>query len=114
MRDTALLQLALSLPPPWTVSRSDFDPEAHRLDIQIDFASGSRFACPVCGAADCPAYDTERKTWRHLNFFQHEAYLTARVPRIRAWRIRVSWIDPFSACPMCRAPVMLGGGIAIE
>jgi hypothetical protein len=34
MRDTALLQLALSLPPPWTVSRSDFDPEAHRLDIQ--------------------------------------------------------------------------------
>ena len=83
MRDTALLQLALSLPPPWTVSRSDFDPEAHRLDIQIDFASGSRFACPVCGAADCPAYDTERKTWRHLNFFQHEAYLTARVPRIR-------------------------------
>ena len=86
MRDTALLQLALSLPPPWTVSRSDFDPEAHRLDIQIDFASGSRFACPVCGAADCPAYDTERKTWRHLNFFQHQAYLSARVPRVTVRR----------------------------
>jgi transposase len=43
---------------------------------------GSRFACPGCGAADCPAYDTEEMTWRHLNFFQHHAYLHARVPRI--------------------------------
>ena len=41
MRDTTLLQLALGLTPPWTVSRSDFDPEAHRLDIEIDFAPGS-------------------------------------------------------------------------
>jgi len=46
MRDTNLLQLALGLTPPWTVTRGDFDPEAHRLDIQIDFAPGSRFPCP--------------------------------------------------------------------
>ena len=45
MRDTALLQLALGLTPPWTVSRSDVDPEARRLDIEIDFVPGSRFAC---------------------------------------------------------------------
>ena len=83
IRDTSLLQLALALTPPWTVGRADFDAEAHRLDIQIDFAPGSRFACPTGGAADCPAYDTARKTWRHLNFFQHQAYLIARVPRIR-------------------------------
>ena len=43
MRDTNLLQLALGLTPPWTVTRSDFDTEAHRLDIHIDFAPGSRF-----------------------------------------------------------------------
>jgi transposase len=83
VRDTALLQLALGLTPPWSVSRADFDAKARRLDIQIDFALGSRFACPACGAAHCPAYDTERKTWRHLDFFQHQAYLIARVPRIR-------------------------------
>jgi transposase len=82
MRDTDLLQLALALVPPWLVRRSDFDPERRRLDIHIDFARGSRFACPGCGAADCPAYDTEEMTWRHLNFFQHHAYLHARVPRI--------------------------------
>ena len=101
MRDTTLLQLALALTPPWTVSRSNFDPEAHRLDIEIDFPSGSRFACPSCGAADCPAYDTERKTWRHLNFFQHQAYLTARVPRISCdtcgiKTVSVPWARPDS------------------
>ena len=31
-----------------------------------------------------------------------------------AWRISASWIDPLSAWPMCSAPVMFGGGIAIE
>jgi transposase len=82
MRDTDLLQFALALVPPWLVRRSDFDPQRRRLDIHIDFPRGSRFACPGCGAADCPAYDTEEMTWRHLNFFQHHAYLHARVPRI--------------------------------
>jgi transposase len=27
-------------------------------------------------------HDTVKKTWRHLNFFQHQAFLHARVPRI--------------------------------
>jgi len=82
MRDTELFQMALGLVAPWQVQRTDFDAAAKRLDIYLDFAKGGRFACPRCGAADCPAYDTEAKTWRHLNFFQHEAYLHARVPRI--------------------------------
>jgi transposase len=101
MRDTALLQLALGLAAPWTVSRSDFDPEAHRLDVEIDFAPGSRFACPTCGAADCSADDTERMTWRHLNFLQHEAYLHARVPHVLCEQcdiktVNVPWARPGS------------------
>ncbi len=101
MRDTTLLQQALGLTAPWTVSGSDFDAQAPRLDIHIDFAPGSRFACPACGAAGCPAYDTERKTWRHLKFFQHQAYLTARVPRVRCERcgiktVNVPWARPDS------------------
>ena len=99
MRDTSLMQQALGLTPPWTVSRTDF--EAQRLDIQIDFVPGSRFACPSCGAADCPAHDTERMSWRHLNFFQHQAYLNARVPRVRCVhcgvrKIGVPWARPGS------------------
>jgi transposase len=83
MRDTDLLQTALGLAAPWVVSGSRFDALARRLDIDITFAKGARFACPGCGAPECPVHDTEPKSWRHLNFFQHEAYLNARVPRIR-------------------------------
>ena len=46
----------------------------------MDFAPGSTFPCPECSAAGCKAHDTEEKTWRHLNFFQHEAHLHARTP----------------------------------
>ena len=82
MKDTELLQMALGLAPPWQVSTAEFNPDEKRLDIRIDFPKGSTFTCPKCGQAGVKAHDTVEKTWRHLNFFQHEAYLTARVARI--------------------------------
>ena len=93
MRDTSLLQLALGLVPPWTVASSDFDAAARRLDIHIDFAVGSRFNCPDCGAGNCPVHDTEQTSWRHLNFFQHQAYLHARVPRVRCTKCGVKKVS---------------------
>jgi transposase len=87
MRDTDLMQLALGLIPPWLVKTCAFDAEARRLDIEIDFARGGRFPCPGCGKADCPVHDTVMQEWRHLDFFQHQAFLHARVARI--------------ACPGC-------------
>lgn len=82
MRDTDLMQLALGLIPPWMVKACAFDAEARRLDIEIDFARGGRFPCPQCGTADCPVHDTAMQEWRHLDFFQHQAFLHARVARI--------------------------------
>jgi transposase len=81
MKDTELLQMALSLAPPWQVSSAEFNPDEKRLDIRLDFPKGSTFVCSNCGQVGLKAYDTIEKTWRHLNFFQHEAYLTARVAR---------------------------------
>jgi transposase len=83
MKDTELFQLALSLMPPWMVKDCTFDVSEKRLDIQIDFERGGTFSCPACGKADCGAYDTEERTWRHLNFFEHVTYLHAWVPRVR-------------------------------
>jgi len=82
MRDTDLFQLALGLVPPWLVDAATFDVEKKRLDIEIDFARGGRFPCPHCGTADCPVHDTSMQEWRHLDFFQHQAFLHARTPRI--------------------------------
>ena len=80
MDEHGLFTLALGLTPPWEVVRIEFDVELKRLDLFLDFPSGSKFSCPVCGAL-CGVYDTDDQTWRHLNFFQHEAYLHARQPR---------------------------------
>jgi transposase len=82
MRDTDLLQLALGIMPPWLVDAATFDADKKRLDIEIDFARGGRFPCPHCGTADCPVHDTSMQEWRHLDFFQHQAFLHARTPRI--------------------------------
>jgi len=82
MRDVDLFQLALGLVPPWMVKAASFDAEKKRLDLEIDFRTGGRFPCPDCGSADCPVHDTVKKTWRHLDFFQHQAFLHARVARI--------------------------------
>lgn len=82
MRDVDVFQQALGLTPPWRVEDVEFDAERGRLDLYLDFPAGSEFTCPVCEREDCRAYDTTEKTWRHLNFFEHRAYLHARVPRV--------------------------------
>jgi len=99
MRDIDLFQQALGLVAPWRVTECSF--EQRRLELRIDFDKGARFACPGCGAEGCKVKDTETKTWRHLDFFQHEAYLTARVPRVicpehGARQVALPWARPQS------------------
>jgi transposase len=83
MRDLETFQAALGLKQPWFVTGSRFDAAAKRLDIDIWFDRRALFTCPSCGAAQCPVYDARSLTWRHLNFWQHQTYLNARVPRVR-------------------------------
>ena len=95
MNENQLFQAALGLLPPWLVSRCTFEESAGRLDIHLDFPRGSVFPCPVCGIL-CKAYDTVELTWRHLNFFQHQAFLHARTPRVECslcgiHRVAVPW-----------------------
>jgi transposase len=99
--DLSLFQAALGLSDPWRVTSVEFDAEAKRLDLRVDFPKGSTFCCPECDRAGLKAYDTEEKTWRHLNFFQHQAYLTARVPRVECPEhnvrlVAVPWARPRS------------------
>ena len=83
MDEKKLFQMALNLSdPPWHVTSIDFDQAEGRIDIHIDFRSGSRFLCPEC-SSECPVHDTIQREWRHLNFFQYRAYIHAREPRIR-------------------------------
>lgn len=92
MKDIELFTLALGLSEPWIVENIEFKPEEHRLDIYIGFKSGSQFKCPLCDMMKT-AYDSIPKTWRHLDFFQHEAYLHARVPRVECGEHGVHMVD---------------------
>ena len=81
-----LFEKALGIQKPWYVKSLEFDPEAKRLDIAIDFEKGALFDYEDKKSGkvykELKAYDTVEKEWRHLNFFEHECYLKARVPRI--------------------------------
>lgn len=80
-----LFEQALGIDSPWFINDLTFDSVAKRLDISIDFERGSKFSYKEDGVTltNLPVHDTVKKTWRHLNFFEHECYLTARVPRIK-------------------------------
>lgn len=78
-----LFQSALNIEDPWFVKDIGFDQGSKRLDIWIDFKVGSTFECPKCNKPGCAVYDTKERTWRHLNFFQHKAYLHCRFPRVK-------------------------------
>jgi len=81
-QDLVLFKAALGLTEPWQVTSVEFDPATKRLDLRIDFPRRRDVLLPECDGQGLKARDTEEKCWRHLDFFQHQAYLTARVPRV--------------------------------
>ena len=65
------------------MEKAEFDPKMRKLDLHLNFEAGGVFECGGCGGVGCKAYATAWKPWRHLNFFQHEAFLHAPVARVK-------------------------------
>ncbi len=81
-----VFELALNIQEPWHLKDIKFNEAEKRLDLYIDFNEGSTFHYESLKEnikGDFKAYDTKKKSWRHLNFFEHECYLHARIPRIQ-------------------------------
>jgi hypothetical protein len=77
----ALFTSALGLQPPWGVEGVKLDVPAKRIDFEVN-CKGALLTCPACGAGAQPVHDRLRRAWRHLDFFQFEAWLHADVPRV--------------------------------
>ncbi len=88
-----LFSRALGVSEPWLVAGVDFDEGERRLTVRMDFRRGSRFAHGETGGAH-PMHVTQLKRYRHLNFFQHECLLEARMPRVRLPDDRVALVEP--------------------
>jgi transposase len=96
-----LFTRALGLVPPWAVEDVKLDTGARRIDFEVS-CKGAVLACPHCGATAQPVHDRLRRSWRHLDFFQFEAWLHADVPRIacaacgKTTQLPVPWARPGS------------------
>jgi len=88
-----LFEAALGINAPWSVKSVEFDADAKRLTVLIDFARGSRFAVPGYDGVH-PVHDTVDKDYRHLNFFQHECHLRVRTPRVKLPDGSVRLVEP--------------------
>lgn len=86
-----LFRAALGIESPWFIEGVSFDRDSKRLDISLRFKRGSHFEVE---SVPCPVHDTVEKRWRHLNFFEHECYLHARVPRVRTPDGKVKLVLP--------------------
>lgn len=76
-----LFTSALGLQVPWSVEKVELDTGRRRIDFHLT-CGAKRLACPQCGTPEQGIHDRSERTWRHLDFFQFEAYLHAKVPRV--------------------------------
>ena len=77
----ALFTSALGLQAPWSVQKVALDTSRRRIDFDLT-CNASRLPCPPCAAPAQGVHDRLAREWRHLDFFQYEAWLHAEVPRV--------------------------------
>jgi len=99
-----LFGLALGITSPWKITEVNFsqsDGDFRGLvEISIDFERGAQFL--DSSGVLCTVHDTVKRSWQHLDFFQHKCLLKARVPRIRTsggdtHTVEVPWARPGSS-----------------
>jgi len=102
---------ALGLDKGWKVVKSEMDVTGRQLRLWLDFEAGSPFACPQCGRS-CPVHDTVERKWRHLDFWQHQTELIARVARTLCQehgvlQVGVPWARPGSGFTLMMEAMIL-------
>lgn len=96
----ALFTSALGLQAPWVVLKVELDTTKRRIDFEVS-CDAKKLPCPACGVNGQGIHDRVRRDWRHLDFFQFEAWLHADVPRVdcncgKTSQVDVPWARPGS------------------
>jgi transposase len=96
---------AIGMSEPWYVEKVEFQPGikegSKHLHIYVNHKTGVKFRVEKEGE-EYSVYDHQERTWRHLNFFEHECYLHARLPRVKTSSgytllVDVPWAKPGSS-----------------
>lgn len=82
MNSEYIFSMALGLQNPWVLNNVEFKTVDGKkeLHLTIGYPRGTQF--PDEKGQLCGVHDTKAKTWRHLNFFEHQCFLHCKVPRI--------------------------------
>ena len=86
MTEENLFAIAIGIQKPWFIESLNLDIENKELNIQVNFEKGSEFSYideETGEIASYKAYDTNEKTWQHMNFFQYHCYAHCRAPRVK-------------------------------
>ena len=78
----SLFTSALGLQAPWVVKSVELNTAKHRIDFEVA-CEAKKLACPACGTVEQGIHDRVHRDWRHLDFFQFEAWVHAEVPRVK-------------------------------
>lgn len=102
MKDSLkMFAAALELESPWYVKEVEFKGTGKEKQLHIYLSHKDRVKFKY-EEEECPVYDHQQRYWRHLNFFQHECYIHALVPRVKTKEgkvrlIEVPWSKPGSS-----------------
>ena len=94
MNSKEIFQLALNLQKPWFVSSIELTEESGQkeLHLTIDYEQGYF----VNTNNKSTVHDRKDRSWRHLNFFEHQCYIHCKVPRLleldgKVKQVEVPW-----------------------
>ncbi|MFT9497985.1 ISL3 family transposase, partial [Anaerosolibacter sp.] len=93
-----VFESALEIPEPWYVFHHELAKSEKTLHIYLEYRKGAVFTCPNCGTSGCKVHDIQdqNRSWRHLDFWQYQTLLHARMPRVKCescGKIRTVVID---------------------
>ena len=96
-----LFTSALGLQAPWVVSKVELNILKSRIDFDVT-CEATKLPCPACKELGQGIHDRITRDWRHMDFFQYEAWLHADVPRVhcnacgKTTQVDVPWARPGS------------------
>lgn len=96
-----LFTIAMGLTKPWRIDQVELLKTTTGKELHLYLVHEGGFQFDYEGSS-YPVYDHQSRTWRHMNFFEHECYLHALVPRVKTKEgnvllVEVPWARPGSS-----------------
>jgi transposase len=79
VQDIEFQEKLLGIARPWRVTEVVVDRAAKTVETKVIFEDPT--SCPECGKL-VPRHDHRERRWRHLDLYEYQAHVTARVPRV--------------------------------